>query len=58
LEVRGWLTVLRHSGLDKNAQTGSSREAERSRVGHPASEATKDGSGLGIFMARTSNSGH
>ncbi len=43
---------------NKNDETVFSREAVRSRVGHPASTATKDGNGIVIFMSRIAYSGH
>jgi hypothetical protein len=43
---------------NKNDETVFSSEAGRSRVGHPASTATKDESGIVIFMSRIANSGH
>jgi hypothetical protein len=58
LDIRDWAIALRKPSQNKNDETVSSRDDARSRVGHPASAATKDGSGFGIFMSLISNSGH
>jgi hypothetical protein len=57
LEIRDGNIAPKRPSQNKNGETASSRDGVRSRVGHPASAATKDGDGFGIFMSLISNSG-
>ncbi|WP_157273697.1 hypothetical protein [Thiobacillus denitrificans] len=57
MEIRDWNIAPKRPSQDKNGETVSSRDGARSRIGHPASAATKDGDGFGIFMSLISNSG-
>jgi hypothetical protein len=56
LDIRDWNP--KKISQNKNDETVSSRDGARSRVGYPASAATKDGDGFGIFMSLISNSKH
>jgi hypothetical protein len=58
LDIRGGDIAPKRLSQNKNGETVSSRDGARSRVGHPASAATKDGDGFGIFMSLISNSEH
>jgi len=57
LVIRDWNIAPKRPAQHKNGETVSSRDGTRSRVGHPARAATKDGDGFGIFMSLISNSG-
>jgi hypothetical protein len=58
LDIRDGDIAPKRLSQNKNGETVSSRDGARSRVGHPASAATKDGDGFGIFMSLISNSEH
>jgi hypothetical protein len=58
LDIREWGIAPKRPSRNKNGETVSSRDGARSRVGYPASAATKDGDGFGIFMSLISNSEH